>query len=233
MTPTKPEDKKRQLRLEKLESATSAIARIQGDLKTIDKLSKRRSELASHLHGFYWEIDKLAKGKAMIEVTPLMLEQANDIIRDAKEVVSDDTYLDRIKEFVPAGNNPVYPDVLVVMRGVKDCLERSKRQPDERRKHYEYLLSEATTIATALRLNIEEGNDPVLLKEVVDQIEGSVAEAWFIEGEDGNYAFDFEDLDARDLDTYLSRSADNDTSDDDDDDDDEIEVEDSDEEEES
>ena len=76
------------------------------------------------MDGFYEEIDKLTKGKALMEVTPLMLEQVNDVIRDSKAMVKGDTYLDRIKEFVSAGNNPLYPDVLVTLRALQQVLER-------------------------------------------------------------------------------------------------------------
>ena len=122
-------DALRNQRTKKFEAANSAIARLQDELRAVNKLSNRRDALVSHLGGFYQEIDKLTKGKTLLPVTPLMVEQANDIIRDAKEIVTDDTYLDRIKEFVPAGDNPPYPDVLVVMRGVRDGLERGEGQP--------------------------------------------------------------------------------------------------------
>jgi hypothetical protein len=57
-------------------------------------------------------------------VTDLAVAQANDTIRDAKKIIKKDVYLDRIKEFVPAGDNPVYPDVLVIIRSVRDSLDR-------------------------------------------------------------------------------------------------------------
>jgi hypothetical protein len=89
-------DSLRKKRVKKLEIANSAIARLQDELRAVNKLTNRRDALVSHLAGFYQEIDKLTKGKTLLPVTPLMVAQANDIIRDAKEVVAGDTYLDRI-----------------------------------------------------------------------------------------------------------------------------------------
>ena len=160
-------DALRNQRMKKLETANSAVARLQDELRTVSRLANRRDALVSHLEGFYQEIDKLTKGKTLLPVTPLMVEQANDIIRDAKGIVTGDTYLDRIKEFVPAGDNPLYPDVLVVMRGVRDGLERGEGQLQGRRSHLDDLLTEAKTISIALRLNVVDGEE-VVLKENVE-----------------------------------------------------------------
>jgi hypothetical protein len=117
----RPEDTKKQRDVEAL------INRRREQLHEVEKLlqareavrnaardaAARREALSDHLSGFYDEVDKLAKGRTMIEATPLIVQQANDIVLDAKAIVEGDTYLDRVKEFVPAGNNPVYPDVLV------------------------------------------------------------------------------------------------------------------------
>jgi hypothetical protein len=217
----------RNLRMKKLETANSAIAHLQAELRTVKGLTNLRNALVSHLEGFYQEIDKLTKGRTLLPVTPLMVEQANDVIRDAKEVVTDDTYLERIKEFVPAGDNPLYPDVLVVMRGVRDCLRRGEGQLRGRRSHLDGLLTEARTISVALRLNVVDGEEIVLKENVEEQLgEGNVEDAWFPEDENGDESFDFNDLDARDLDSYLSRSSDDDRSQDNDEEDGERENED-------
>jgi hypothetical protein len=211
----------RDLRKANLDRTEVAIRRLVDELKSAKKAENRLNMLASHLEGFYEEIDKLTKGKALLPVTPLMVEQANDIVRDAKEIVSGDTHLDRIKEFVPAGDNPLYPDVLVVMRGVRDSLNRGRAQPKRHRDHVVYLLREARTMAVALQLNIESGEEPVLREQVAERLEkDEIASVWFIEDEDGSLVFDFNDLDSRDIESYLSRSPDDDDSSQDDDEDD-------------
>lgn len=199
----------RNKRVKMLEAADSAVARLQHEVRLVKKLISRREALVSHLRGFYEEIDKLTKGRALLPVTPLMVEQANDIIRDAKEVVTGDAHLDRIKEFVPAGDNPLYPDVLVVMRGVRDSLKRGGGQLDGRHSHSADLLTEARTISIALRLNIANGEEIVLKEDVGAQVgEDEISDVWFLEDQNGDEHFDFDDLDTRDIDSYLSRSSD-------------------------
>jgi hypothetical protein len=206
----------RDQRMKQLETANSAIARLQTELRIVNKLVRRREALVSHLEGFYQEIDKLTKGKTLLPVTPLMVEQANDIIRDAKEVVMGDIYLDRIQKFVPAGDNPLYPDVLVVMRGVRDSLRRGEEQLKARRSHLAYLLTEARTISVALQLNVVDGEQAVLKQDVEERLgEEAVAPAWFLDDENDDESFDFDDLDTRDIGRYLSRSADDDSAQDD------------------
>jgi len=105
-----------------LENSQAAVKKLEGELKDVRKTAKRCETLTNHSEGFYDEINKLAKGKTLVEATPLFVDQANDIIRDAKDIVTSDVYLDRIKEFAPAGNNPVYPEILVAVRAVRQSL---------------------------------------------------------------------------------------------------------------
>ena len=99
------------------------------------------------------------------------------------------------------------------MRGVRESLRRREGQLQERRSHFDDVLTEARTISSALRLNVENGEEVVLKEDVEEQLgEGEVSDAWFLEDENGNETFDFDDLDTRDLDSYLSRSSDSDSS---------------------
>src|SRR5690349_5497199 len=98
--------------------ADKSVERLSAKLQEIRSLRRRTTDLSDHLAGFYEEVDKLAKGKALLEVTPLVMAEANQLIRDAMEVVTGDQFLDRVKEFVAAGNNPVYPDVVIALRSI-------------------------------------------------------------------------------------------------------------------
>ena len=142
------------LRTKQLQDTRSAIPEQQNDLRILQKNATRLKELSSHLNGFYEEINKLAKGKALLEVTPLMLGQANDIIRDSKGLIEGDTYLDRIKEFVPAGNNPLYPDVLVILRAIQQGVGRYGANLAQDEKRIKETLAVARTIVTALELHL-------------------------------------------------------------------------------
>jgi hypothetical protein len=96
-------------RTEQMNAAAQATRRLREALRQVKKIISQRHALESHLDGFYSEVDKLAKGRAMLEVTPFVLEQTNEIIKDAKTIVTQDVHLDRIKEFVAAGNIPCTP----------------------------------------------------------------------------------------------------------------------------
>jgi hypothetical protein len=80
--------------------------------------------LASVLAGLYDEIDKLAKKAPADEITELGLRQTNSVISAAKEFLAGDPFIDEITPFVPAGENPEYRDVLLVLRQLKQGLAR-------------------------------------------------------------------------------------------------------------
>jgi hypothetical protein len=119
----------RTLRTQQLESSQAAVEQLEGELRAVRKTAKRCEILSNHSEGFYDEINKLAKGKTLVETTPLFVDQTNDIIRDAKDIVKNEVYLDRTKEFVPAGNNPVYPEVVTTKNSVGRQLNDVTRTP--------------------------------------------------------------------------------------------------------
>lgn len=201
----------RNRRNEQMQTARLATRRLRDATRPLKKLSLQRQGLASHLEGFYAEVDKLAKGRTMLEVTPLILDQANEIIRDAKAIVTGDVYLDRIKEFVPAGNNPVYPDVLVVMRGVQHGLHRAKESFDNRGNRIRNRLIKAETVATALEIYFERDDpDDLPTKENVRAIIENVERYCFYEADDGEEYFDFDFLDSKNLNDFFSEDVDED-----------------------
>ena len=142
----------RRQRSQQLEIAKRAVDALQEKLRIILRNAKSCAALSNHLEGFYEEIDKLAKGKTLVPVTDLVVQEANDIVRDAKALITSDTYLDRVKEFVPAGDNPVYPDVLLSIRAVRQSLERAETHSDNRQQYLANLLREAPG-RSGLRLN--------------------------------------------------------------------------------
>lgn len=185
------------------ESARLAIRKLTEELQVLRGKTTRHETLSSHLKGFYLEIDKLAKGKALIEVTPFALEQTNDIIRDARTIVAEDPYLDRIKEFVPAGNNPLYPDVLVALRVVREALERFATQLTSRKKQLTSMLRKARTILIALEYNLET-DQTASIETVRERMESEPVQSLFVSSDVGEYYFDFDRLDRRSLEEYLS-----------------------------
>ena len=149
------------------------------------------------------EVDKLAKGNRHVEATDLTVQQANDAIRDAKEIVTNDAYLDRVKEFVPAGENPVYPDVLIVLATVQGALRRAQPALAEQEKRYRAVTRRAGTIAAAVRLTLENGDQP-LKNDVEAALGEKPASSWFYTAEDGEVYFDIDRLDDSDLKTLFA-----------------------------
>ncbi len=184
------------------EFADAAIEQLERTGKELHQRKARLESLESHLNGFYNEIDKLTKGRSMLEVTPLAVEQTNDIIRDAKSIIEDDTYLDRVREFVPAGNNPLYPDVLVTLRIVRESVERFKQTFDKREDGIRAAITRACTISNAIELWLKDGS--TTSRDDLEALGIAVANDCLFEAEDGEDYFDFEGLDSRDLKEYLS-----------------------------
>jgi len=188
-----------------MEAAASAIAKLEEELLATSRAIARRDALSSHLGGFYSEIDKLTKGKALVPVTDLVVESINEIVRDAKLIVEGDGYLDRVKEFVPAGDNPVYPDVLIKARTVRESLERFKQSLEGREKHALKMLREAKTIQAAVQHYLD--NDVIPSKDDIRAVLGGkfISDTWFSEDEEsGVENFDFDRLDKCRLEEYFS-----------------------------
>jgi len=187
-----------------LTSATAAIDRLRNELREVRRSESTRAALEDHATGFYDEVDKLAKGKSLLEVTKLIVDETNEIIRDAKALIKSDPFLDRVKEFVPAGNNPVYPDVVVTLKTVLQALGRAESPLESKKERIDTLLGEASTIHGALSVFVEEGTPPSR-DDVLEVIENeTLVDSWFV-GNYGGAVFDFDQLDEIDVTAHLSR----------------------------
>jgi hypothetical protein len=148
-------------------------------------------DLRDHAHGFYEEIDKLAKGKSLLEVTDRALEETNFIISDAKRIVGDDPYLKRTHEFVAAGNNPVYPDVVLALRAVIQSLDRYRAKKKEEAAVHAGILYELNTILAAMQL-LSEGQES-FSKDVLQRRMGQApSPKWMVSLGFNDSNFDFE-----------------------------------------
>jgi len=94
--------------------------------KRIEYRERRRKYdlIVSDLVGWYDELDKLTKKSPADQVTDLQLETVNDIIDQVKQLVTDDEFIEKVKTFVAAGDNPQYRDVIGVLRRLKQGLNR-------------------------------------------------------------------------------------------------------------
>ncbi len=127
---------------------------------------RTHSAQASHLEGLYAEVDKLTKGKSLVPTSDLLVEVVNALISDAKGLIRKDTYLDRVKTFVAAGDNPAYPDVLVVLRVLQQSMERFDLMLKSEAAGHAQIGSELKSIRAALEVaeqdesDFDESSDP-------------------------------------------------------------------------
>ena len=92
--------------------------------KQVIKTKIKLKQIESELDGLYQELDKICKKAPQEEISDLTVENANQLIKDTKEIMKEDPYIELIKEFVPAGDNPEYRDAIVVLRQLKNGLAR-------------------------------------------------------------------------------------------------------------
>jgi len=123
LTPEELRKAKEQKKKEKEEMEQQLLEKRKQEIKT----RIRWEQISSELNGLYQEIDKIYKKAPEEPISVLTLENVNNLIKDTKEIVKDDPYIDRVKEFVPAGDNPEYRDVIIVLRQLRQGLDRFKK----------------------------------------------------------------------------------------------------------
>ena len=186
-------------RQEQLDSI-GAEAKRHADFGLAIQAAKRtQAAQVSHLAGVYSEVDKLTKGKSLVPTSDLLVEVVNSLISDAKALVYRDTYLDRLKTFVPAGDNPRYPDVLVALRILQQTLTRFQSMLEsETATHSEageqiHTVLGALEIAKADEQKFYEATPANLGESTTDEEDGDDSEEEDLE--EGNETDDSEDDD--------------------------------------
>lgn len=80
--------------------------------------------IKSELIGLYDEVDKLVRILPKEPITPLQLKITNDFLRKAKSLLSEDTGIDQVEIFGGEAGLPEYRDVIIVLRQIRQGLER-------------------------------------------------------------------------------------------------------------
>lgn len=185
-------------RTEKLSQLREITEALELRVSELDEQAEQRELLQSVTHGLYEETDKLSKKAPAEQVTELLLEQVNQVIGETKQLIKNDPYVQRLNQFVPAGDRPEHRDVVVILRMVLQALQRftgtlAKDRPAAQRR-----LSEARVLEYATEQWQNSG--VVIQKHELNEKFVKHADDWFVE-DDG--AFDFDSLDNESLKEYF------------------------------
>lgn len=143
-------------RQEQLDQVTAELKRHADLGRSLTSSKRTHAAQVSHLAGVYSEVDKLTKGKSLAPTSDLLVEVVNSLITDAKGLIHRDIYLDRLKTFVPAGDNPTYPDVLVALRILQQTLSRFDLMLDSESAGHAEVDEQLTTISAVLQVAEED-----------------------------------------------------------------------------
>lgn len=191
----------RELRSEKFDQINEIVDRLRAQLQEKRGHIRQRELLDSVSLGLYEEVDKLCKKAPAEPVTDLVLSQMNDVIRETKQLAISDVYVQRLNEFVAAGDNPQHRDAVVVLRQLRQGLERYKAELEAKLDAVRQRVHEAESIQLALRLHLES-NDIVYTKQMLEW--GLSAPDKWTQGSLGHQYFDLDKLDQVDIAEYFA-----------------------------
>jgi hypothetical protein len=197
---TSKTDTVKQRRHEQLMQIRHAVSVLKAKLQDCQADQRRQGLLESVSLGMYDEVDKLTKKAPAEPVTELVLEQVNDVIRETKQLAQEDSYVQKLAEFVPAGDFPELRDVLFVLRQIRQGLARSGKSFDQKEKDMTVRLNEAHTIQTALELSLQ-GYTSISSDNILEHGVG-VSQQWMW-GDFHEKHFNFKHLDAIEIEEYF------------------------------
>lgn len=132
------------------------IRRLEARIEELETTNEEQLDLLTSVsQGTYEEIEKLCKKAPAESVTDLALAQINDVIRETKQLAQKDTFVQRLNEFVPAGDNPELRDALMVMRQIRQGLQRYALHLSSATKAAKETLREALFVHVAVALHLD------------------------------------------------------------------------------
>lgn len=182
--------------------------------KTLQELRNRQKqcELLRSVGGaLYEEMDKLSKKAPAEEVTTLALEEVNNFLAQAKVLGKDDPFIQRLNEFVPAGELPENRDVVFVLKLALEGLKRVKETLSSLLRATSERVREARAVLLALDYYLQHGQVPD--RDAFEANHSELPDEW----ERGD-RFDFARLDGIDIKSYFAEEKKSDESDDETDD---------------
>lgn len=173
--------------------------------KSLGEDTRRLDLLESVAKGLYEEVDKLTKKTPGTPVTDLVVEQVNDVLQETRTLVPSDPFVQKLKDFVPAGDNPEHRDVTVVLKQVLNGMVRFRGQISTTVAMCRVLIKEADIIGAAIEFYLE-GDGAVSAEELGINPFGTKEEprigAWFGRGYPS--LFDFERLDRMSVEEHFN-----------------------------
>ena len=183
------------------------LKEVADNLNSLLKLSKQNQKkltlLDSVSEGLYEEVDKLAKKAPAEPLTDLALEQVNDVIRETKQLIAADSYVQRLKEFVAAGDNPQHRDAVVVLRQIRQGLDRYRDELELKINKLNSYIQDVSGIQVAIEIYLEHGGS--VEKDDLKANGVKVSSDWLV-GDYPEESFNFDKLDRIDLKEYFSEA---------------------------
>ncbi len=109
-----------------LQVLATKVAEINDERVKTKKSISSLELVESVVESLYAELDKLSKKSPSHPLSNLALSQVNQAIKDSKELLEGDPYVDRITEFVAAGDNPEHRDGVLILGQIISGISRGK-----------------------------------------------------------------------------------------------------------
>ena len=109
---------------EKYNQITKITEYLKKDFDEFIEKGKMFNILDSVSEGLYEELDKLSKKSPIEPVTNLIVDEVNEVIKGIKDIIKNDLFIERLKQFVAAGDNPETRDVLIILKNVRQGINR-------------------------------------------------------------------------------------------------------------
>lgn len=194
----------RERRQAQLEEISSIVTKSSARVAELRKDQRQCGLLHSVADGLYHEVDKLSKKAAAEDVTQLVLDEVNHLVGQVKALGRDDAFIQRLKEFVPAGQMPEQRDVVVVLKLALQGLDRVAESLTASIQRESARNREARQVKWALDYYVD--NNEVPTKGDFEEFGEEEPEGWITGYPE--QAFDFERLDRLNLDIYFARHLD-------------------------
>lgn len=187
-------------RTAQLGEAAAAVASLEERVSQYGRDREKCVLLQSVGEGLYEEMDKLCRKSPVESVTDLAYTDINHFIKEVKELARGDPYVQRTKEFVAAGENPQYRDVVMILRSLRQGLGRFTESIEADRRRMVGLLKLARAIEFALRYYAHNNRAPTKDALKANKVEVPSAD-WFDEYTE---KFDLSRVDRLDIATSLA-----------------------------